>query len=71
MDKTILNGINRKIDNDNYTESFLCDEIHDNMKMLAFFHPFSDDLKNCFTKVRRKGKIHFECILCKGRFNKN
>lgn len=34
-----------------FTESFLCDEIHDNLRTLALIHPFSDEFKEFFEKV--------------------
>lgn len=33
------------------TESYLCDEIHDNLRTLALIHPLSDEFKNVFEKV--------------------
>lgn len=33
------------------TESFLCEEIHDNLRVLALVHPFSDEFRAVFEKV--------------------
>lgn len=33
------------------TESFLCDEIHDNLRTLALIHPMTDEFKSVFEKV--------------------
>lgn len=56
MDRTtIVNastfGVYRKCEMDGakqQSDSSLCDDIHSNMQMLAFFHPFSDGLKENF-----------------------
>lgn len=34
-----------------YTENFLCDEIHSNLRALSFLVPFTSDLKMVFDKV--------------------
>lgn len=56
MDKTTLvNGTTigayRRCDSDSgkqQSDSALCDDIYDNMRMLAYFYPFSDELKENF-----------------------
>lgn len=55
MDKTTMFNatmVHRKHETDSakpkQSDSSLCDDIHDNMRMLAFFYPFSDGLKENF-----------------------
>lgn len=44
--------VNKKSnESEKFTESFLCDEIHDNLRTLALIYPFSDELKDVFEKV--------------------
>ena len=45
---TIFNQTARKCD---LTESALCDDIHDNMRALAFMYPQSEELKAVFERV--------------------
>lgn len=49
---TIL-GNKRATDTEKFSESFLCDEIHSNLRSLSFIHPFTDDFKHLFEKVSR------------------
>lgn len=57
MDRTnILHGsmnhLNKKCtESSKLTESFLCDEIYDNLRTLALIHPFSEEFKEIFEKV--------------------
>lgn len=56
MDRTILHNttiqIQRKVkDCDKFTESVLCDEIHNNLRTLGLIYTFSDELREVFEKV--------------------
>ncbi|XP_055319309.1 augmin complex subunit dgt6-like [Sitodiplosis mosellana] len=56
MDRTInshsgmIHGNKKSNESPKLTESFLCDEIHDNLRTLALIHPFSDEFKDVFEK---------------------
>lgn len=57
MDKTAIfhnttvQSVKKTTDSEKFTETFLCDEIHDNLRTLALLHPFSDEFKEVFEKV--------------------
>lgn len=56
MDRTILHNttiLSHKKTNDceKFTESILCDEIHDNLRTLGLILPFNDELRDVFEKV--------------------
>lgn len=57
MDRTInlqsgmIHSNKKSNETQKFTESFICDEIHDNLRALALIHPFSDDFKEIFEKV--------------------
>ncbi|XP_031630154.1 augmin complex subunit dgt6-like [Contarinia nasturtii] len=56
MDRTTImqgsmnHSIKKSNESQKFTESFLCDEIHDNFRTLALIYPFSDDFRDTFEK---------------------
>lgn len=72
MDKTFCpNGTfavpRRPADAEKFTESFLCDEIHDNLRTLRLAMPFSDEFTQMFEKVGLSFRNH----VSKSRFQTN
>lgn len=57
MDRTIMQNITifgaakRAADTDKFSDSFLCDEIYNNLRALSFIHPFTDEFKDLFERV--------------------
>lgn len=51
MPSTMIHNNKKSNEPQKLTESFLCDEIHDNFRTLALIYPFSDDFKESFEKV--------------------
>lgn len=48
---TTIQNVKKSNDSEKFTEAFLCDEIHDNLRTLALLHPFSDEFNDIFEKV--------------------
>lgn len=51
MDRSMIHTVKNTKDLQKFTESFLCDEIHYNLRTLALIYPFSDEFKEIFEKV--------------------
>lgn len=53
-----ISAIVTKVATDKLTENTLSDEIYDNLRVLSFMHPFSDEMNTYFDKV------NFQPVLC-------
>lgn len=62
MNRTI-SAIGARAATDKLTENTLSDEIYDNLRVLSFMHPFSDEMNTIFEKV------NFHPVLCCSTFS--
>lgn len=59
LHNTTIQTVKKSNDSEHFTETLLCDEIHENLRALALLNPFSDEFKEIFEKVSDPSVAYF------------
>lgn len=53
LPNTTMHSQKKTVDCEKLSENLLCDEIHNNFRVLAMVYPFSDEFRTVFEKVEK------------------